>query len=79
MAGVGIFGLTQVPYAPDPGRLAGNIHAIGGKIGIALLGLHVLAARKHQFYNRDGLPRRMLPFRFTAQLSFAARRAKVAA
>ncbi len=62
MAGVTIFGLTQVPYAPDPGRLASNIHNLASKIGLALLGLHVLAAFKHQFYNRDGLLRRMLPF-----------------
>ena len=62
MAAVSILGLAGVPYAPDPGRLAGNIHNLGSKIGIALLALHVLAALKHQFYTRNGLMRRMLPF-----------------
>ena len=62
MAEVSIFGLTPVPYAPDSGKLAGNIHAVGSKIGIALVALHVLAALKHKYYTRDGVMRRMLPF-----------------
>lgn len=56
------FGWT-LPKAPDIALPAGEIHEIGGKIGIALLALHVIAALKHQFWNRDGVLLRMLPGR----------------
>ncbi len=39
-----------------------GIHEIGSNLGIALLALHVLAALKHHFINRDDVLRRMLPF-----------------
>ena len=35
---------------------------LGSNLGIALLALHVLAALKHHFINRDDVLRRMLPF-----------------
>jgi cytochrome b561 len=55
-----IFGLLSLAHIPLP-TLPGvsTIHAIGGKIGIGLLALHVLAALYHQFWLRDGLLRRM--------------------
>jgi cytochrome b561 len=38
-----------------------GFHALGSNISIALLALHVLAALKHHFINRDNVLRRMLP------------------
>ncbi len=61
MASVTVFGLFAVPGAPNLGGTMGGVHNIMGKIGIAILILHVLAALKHQFINRDGILRRMLP------------------
>ena len=40
-----------------------GIHELGANLGIALLALHVLAALKHHFINRDAVLGRMLPFR----------------
>jgi cytochrome b561 len=56
------FGWT-LPKAPNIAVPAGEIHEIASKIGIALLALHVIAALKHQFWNRDGVLLRMLPGR----------------
>ena len=58
---VSIFGMTPVPAAPDLGLPARGLHAIGSKVGMALVILHVLAALKHQFIYRDGLLMRMSP------------------
>jgi cytochrome b561 len=60
MAGVTIFGLMTVPLIATslPFML---LHSLGSKLGMALISLHVLAALKHQFVNRDGLMGRMLP------------------
>ena len=38
-----------------------GFHEFGSNIGIVLLALHVLAALKHHFINRDDVLRRMLP------------------
>jgi cytochrome b561 len=58
-----IFGLFPVPALPDFG--AGSafhaIHTVGSKLGILLLLLHVVGALKHQFWNKDGMLRRMSP------------------
>lgn len=61
MANVTVFGLFSVPGAPIASEFAGGAHAIGSKIGMALVILHVLAALKHQFIDGDGIFRRMLP------------------
>lgn len=61
--GLTIFGAFPLPGAPNLGLPMKNIHELGSNIGIALLALHVLAALKHQFINRDGVLRRMLPAR----------------
>jgi cytochrome b561 len=61
MAVVRIFGAFSIPSPPLWGEAAADIHEIGSKIAIALTALHVLAALKHQFINRDGTLWRMLP------------------
>jgi cytochrome b561 len=61
MAAVRIFGAFSIPSPPLWGEAAADIHEIGSKIAIALTALHVLAALKHQFINRDGTLWRMLP------------------
>ena len=58
--GTSMFGFS-VPMAPDFGLPAGGLHNLGSKIGIALLILHVAAALKHHFINRDDVLTRMLP------------------
>jgi len=61
------FGLFQLPdfVRPDEGlehRLE-DVHETLAKVLIALAILHVVAALKHQFIDRDGLLMRMLPWR----------------
>jgi cytochrome b561 len=60
LAGVTAFGMS-LPQLPDIGLPAKDLHEIGQKIGIGLLVLHVAAALKHQFVNRDNLMKRMMP------------------
>lgn len=61
------FGLAQLPdlVAPDPAlkEALNEIHEALSKILIAFASLHVAAALKHQFLDRDGLMFRMLPWR----------------
>lgn len=61
MAAVRFFGLMPVPAAPNLGEPMKEIHEIGSNAAMVLLGLHVLAALKHQFIDRDGVMGRMLP------------------
>ena len=58
---VSFFGIMTVPPGPNGGDFAEIIHKLGSKIGIALVVLHVVAALKHQFINRDKLLGRILP------------------
>jgi cytochrome b561 len=53
-----LYGLARVPAAPEVPGMEG-VHAIGSKIGIAIFILHVAAALKHQFIDRDGTLMRM--------------------
>jgi cytochrome b561 len=53
----GVLTAADLPLPALPG--ASQVHEIGGKIGIALLILHVAAALYHQFWVKDGLLRRM--------------------
>jgi cytochrome b561 len=46
---------------PNLGGWTMDAHEILGKVTIALLVLHVVAALKHQFWDKDGLLRRMSP------------------
>ena len=61
-AGLTLFGAFPLPAAPNFGLPMKGIHELGSNLGIALLALHVLAALKHHFVNRDDVLRRMLPF-----------------
>jgi cytochrome b561 len=54
------FGL-KIPLLPDYGINWHVIHNWGGKLALALIALHVVAALKHQFYDRDDTLKRMLP------------------
>lgn len=59
-AGITAFGFA-IPAAPDLGLPMDDVHGLMGNVAWALLALHVLAALKHQFINRDGVLKRMLP------------------
>lgn len=61
LVAITVFGAFPAPAAPDLGLPMGTAHSLMSNIGIALLALHVLAALKHQFINRDNVLRRMLP------------------
>ncbi len=62
VAGLMLFGAFPLPGAPSLGLPMKGLHELGSNIGIALLVLHVLAALKHHFFNRDDTLRRILPF-----------------
>ena len=62
VAGLTLFGTFPLPGAPSLGLPMKGIHELGTNLGIALLALHVFAALKHHFFNRDDTLRRMLPF-----------------
>jgi len=65
--GVDFFGLYTIPAFPV-GENKGLSHAIfdahgtAGSIFIYLIGLHILGALKHTFWDKDGDLYRMLPF-----------------
>ncbi len=61
VAGATWFGVIPIPQLPDFGQLGPNMHGLGSKVGQILLILHVLAALKHQFWDKDNLLRRMSP------------------
>lgn len=61
LAMVSVFGVFPLPLAPSLGIPAGFIHEVLSKVGIVAVVLHVLAALKHQFFDRDNLLGRMLP------------------
>ena len=67
-AGVAVvyFGVINIPtmLAPDPQwkAILKTVHWILNYILFALVAIHVLAALKHQFIQRDNLLARMLPF-----------------
>ncbi|NOW45876.1 cytochrome b561 [Novosphingobium sp. SG751A] len=50
------------PARATAGKLSGGAHVAMAFGGAALIGLHVAAALKHQFINRDGVLGRMVPF-----------------
>jgi len=60
------FGLFEVPHFPlvseTTTRLVREVHEQLGNALIALLIIHVGAALKHHFWDRDTVLRRMLPF-----------------
>jgi cytochrome b561 len=50
-----------VPQTEAFQDFSGSVHGAGGWAILGLLGLHVAAALKHQFINKDGLIGRMIP------------------
>jgi cytochrome b561 len=61
------FGLAAVPSLPVSGGEAveeaiEEVHEILGNVLLVLAGIHVLAALKHHFLDRDDVLRRMLPW-----------------
>lgn len=54
------FGL-RIPLLPDYGINWHRIHNWGGKLVLLLIALHVAAALKHHFWDRDDTLSRMLP------------------
>ena len=61
VAGATIFGAFPVPGLPDLGGIGGGFHGLAAKLGQILVILHVLAALKHQFWDKDNLFKRMSP------------------
>ncbi len=61
MTGITVFGTLPLPAAPSLGLPMKSFHELMSNLTIALLALHVLAALKHHFINRDDVLRRMLP------------------
>jgi cytochrome b561 len=61
LTGTTLFGIFPVPALPNVGGIGGGLHGLASKLGQALVILHVLAALKHQFWDKDGLMRRMSP------------------
>jgi cytochrome b561 len=61
------FGLFEVPHLPvaateDAHEAAEEAHELLGNLMILLLLVHVAAALKHHYWDRDTVLRRMLPF-----------------
>lgn len=55
----------ELPHLPVPNEAyepLGSIHSAGAWVILALLALHVGAALKHHFVNRDDVLTRMIPF-----------------
>ncbi len=64
---VDFFGLFTIPALPvgenrDLGGSIFDVHELAGKAFIYLIGLHILGALKHTFFDRNGGIFRMLPF-----------------
>ncbi len=65
--GVDVFGIFTLPALPvgenaDTGEAIFELHGTGGEIFIYLIGLHILGALKHTFFDKNGGIFRMLPF-----------------
>ena len=60
----GLFGFPALPVGTDKPTVGmfHEMHEVLATAMLALLVLHVLAALKHQFVDRDGTLRRILPF-----------------
>jgi cytochrome b561 len=66
-----LFGVIHMPHLPffdevenrkEVARSIAEVHEYLAFAMVGLVGLHVVAALKHQFINRDGVLGRMLPF-----------------
>ncbi|GHA98591.1 hypothetical protein GCM10009069_21890 [Algimonas arctica] len=61
----GLVGLPDMPGVPESEAVEGRfrlLHEIGAKLFIALIVLHVGAALKHHFKDKDDVLRRMIPW-----------------
>lgn len=58
---VRFFDLFPLAFMPNLGAWVGDVHEILSLVAKALAALHVVAALKHQFWDRDGLLGRMRP------------------
>jgi cytochrome b561 len=58
---VTFFKLFQLAFMPNFGEWTAEAHEIASNTAKILVILHVLAALKHQFWNKDGLLSRMSP------------------
>lgn len=58
-AGATLFGLLPVPMFT--GISTGGIHELGSNVAMGLIILHIAAALKHQFIDKDNLLKRMSP------------------
>ncbi len=54
-----LFWVTKIPLLPDFGINFHFIHKWGGNALLALIAIHVIAALKHHFYDRDDVLRRI--------------------
>lgn len=64
---VSMFGLFDMPALPvtqdkPTTGMFGELHEVFATLMLVLLALHVLAALKHQFIDKDGTLRRMVPW-----------------
>jgi cytochrome b561 len=65
--GVDMWGMFTVPAipvgnSPEMGKSIIGLHYTGGEVLIYLIGLHILGALKHTFWDKDGTLFKMLPF-----------------
>ena len=63
VASASFFGLAKIPILPDFGINFHFIHKWGGNAALVLIALHILAAMKHHFFDRDDVLVRMLGLR----------------
>jgi cytochrome b561 len=56
-----LFGIAPVPGLPDLGGLGRNLHSLASNATEAMIFLHVVAALKHQFWDKDNILKRMSP------------------
>jgi cytochrome b561 len=61
LQGATVFGLFGAPQLPNIGGIGGAVHGLGSNLGQAIVILHVAAALKHQFWDKDNLLNRMKP------------------
>lgn len=62
MAQAQVFGLFAMPQPPFTSHLFKELHELGSNAAMVLIILHVLAALKHQFIDKDSILGRMLPW-----------------
>jgi cytochrome b561 len=56
------FNMFSLAFMPNLGEWTGEVHELLGKLAQILVIIHVIAALKHQFWDKDGLLARMRPF-----------------